>query len=212
VSMSCIAGPVMSASRASNAQLAERFIEQPRRKNRGGRWDRCNFHATLDLNRIRPDVKTDFAITRLVDDTRVEELHRLVIGAFRKLSIDPPSGVLKETVADFRERLKSEIALVAEAEGALVGSVFCAHKTSSLYVGRLAVRDDFRRLGIASALLEAAKEEARLRATPKLTLATRIALTSNIALFSKHGFVVVAERSHAGYSHPTSYDMELDLG
>jgi ribosomal protein S18 acetylase RimI-like enzyme len=210
--MSCIVGPVMSASRASNAQLAERFIEQVVEATaEAGRWDRRAFRATVNLNWIRPDVRTKFTITRLVDDARMEELHRLVIGAFSQLPIDPPSGVLKETVADFRERLKSEIALVAEADGALVGSVFCARKDASLYIGRLAVRDDFRRLGVASALLEAAKEEARLRATPKLTLATRIALTSNIALFKKHGFVVVAEQSHAGYSHPTSYDMELAL-
>ena len=157
-------------------------------------------------------VKTAFSINRLVDDARVDELPGLVIGAFSELPIDPHSGVLKETIADFRERLKSETALVAQAGGALVGSVFCADKSGSLYVGRLAVRDDFRRCGVASALLEAAKEEARRRAKPKLTLATRISLTSNIALFRKHGFVVVAEQSHAGYANPTSYDMELALG
>ena len=154
----------------------------------------------------------DFAITRLVDPARVDELHHLVTSAFAALAIDPPSGVLEESVADFRERLKSETALVAEADGALVGSVFCAQKVTSLYIGRLAVRDDFRRRGVASALLEAAKREARRHAMPKLTLATRISLTSNIALFRRHGFVVVAEQSHAGYSQPTSYDMELVLG
>lgn len=157
-------------------------------------------------------MNSDFAITKLVDPARVDELHHLVIGAFAALAIDPPSGVLKETVADFHERLKSETALIAEADGALVGSVFCAPKNTSLYIGRLAVRDDFRRRGVASALLEAAKREALRRAMPKLTLGTRISLTSNIALFRKHGFVVVAEQSHAGYSHPTSYDMELALG
>ena len=35
---------------------------------------------------------------------------------------------------------------------------------------------------------------------------------SNIKLFRKHGFVVVGESSHPGFSDPTSCDMELKLG
>lgn len=152
-----------------------------------------------------------FSITTLTDSARIGELHDLVIAAFRDLAIDPPSGVLKETASDFLERLKTETVLVAEAEGALVGSVFCARKPNSLYVGRLAVRDDFRRRGVASALLDMAQAEARRMSIHRLTLATRIALTSNVTFFRKHGFVVVAEQSHPGFSHATSYDMELVL-
>src|SRR6185369_5318327 len=117
---------------------------------------------------------------------RVVELHRLVQGAFADLPIDPPSGVLKETLADFRDRLQRETALVAESldppnRGALVGSVFCIEQSGSLYVGRLAVRSDFRRRGVASALLDAAKAEALRRGIGRLTLSTRIALADNVA-------------------------------
>jgi GNAT superfamily N-acetyltransferase len=147
----------------------------------------------------------------LTDISRIDELHDLVTNAFRDLAIDPLSGVLKETVDDFRNRLKSETALVVEVEGALVGGVFCATRKDSLYVGRLAVRDDFKRKGIASALLDATKAEARRLGFQRVTLSSRIALPSNIALFRKHGFVVVAESSHPGFSHPTSCDMELKL-
>ena len=39
------------------------------------------------------------SIKVLTDASRVIELHRLVQSAFADLSIDPPSGVLKETLA-----------------------------------------------------------------------------------------------------------------
>ncbi|MBV8839578.1 MAG: N-acetyltransferase, partial [Alphaproteobacteria bacterium] len=39
----------------------------------------------------------------------------------------------------------------------------------------------------------------------------RIALPGNVALFRRHGFTVVAETCHAGFTSPTSYDMELRL-
>ena len=42
-----------------------------------------------------------------------------------------------------------------------------------------------------------------------MTLGCRIVLTSNLALFRRHGFVVVGHETHAGFSAPTSYDMEL---
>jgi ribosomal protein S18 acetylase RimI-like enzyme len=151
------------------------------------------------------------AISRFTDTRRIGELHALITNAFSGLPIDPPSGVLKESVADFLKRLQSETALVAERDAALIGGVFCASKGDSLYVGRLAVRGDVRRLGVASRLLDAAKEEARRLGKVRVTLSTRITLTSNIALFGKHGFVVVAETCHPGFSHPTSYDMELRL-
>lgn len=157
-----------------------------------------------------------FLVKPFSDVSRVIELHGLVHAAFADLPIDPPSGVLRETVTDFRERLRRETALVAEAldapnAGALVGSVFCVEQDNALYVGRMAVRSDFRRRGVASALLDAAKAEALRRGIGRLTLSTRIALTDNVALFSRYGFAVVAATCHPGFSEPTSYDMELQL-
>ena len=39
----------------------------------------------------------------------------------------------------------------------------------------------------------------------------RIPLASNVELFRRHGFVIMAEETHAGFSAPTSYAMELAL-
>jgi predicted N-acetyltransferase YhbS len=153
-----------------------------------------------------------FAIRRFHDASRIAELLALVHGAFRDLPIDPPSSVLKEAAADFAARLKTDTCFVVEAGGAFVGSVFCTPEADALYIGRLAVRADWRRRGIANALVEAAKAEARRIGAARMTLGCRIALAGNLALFRRHGFVVVAQTCHAGFTSPTSYDMELRLG
>jgi GNAT superfamily N-acetyltransferase len=154
---------------------------------------------------------SSYAVRRCTDSLRAGELLALVHAAFRDLPIDPPSSVLKETAADFAARLKSEACFVIEAEGRLVGSVFCAPQDDALYVGRLAVVPAWRRRGVASALIEAAKAEARRIGARRITLKARIALASNIALFSRHGFAVVAEETHQGFAAPSSYAMELRL-
>jgi len=151
------------------------------------------------------------AVRRFTDAARADELLALVRGAFRDLPIDPPSSVLKETAADFAARLACEAAFVIEADGRLVGSVFCAPRGDALYVGRLAVAPDWRRRGVAAALIEAAKAEARRNGARRITLKARIALASNIALFRRHGFAIIAEETHRGFAAPTSYEMEFRL-
>lgn len=152
-----------------------------------------------------------YSIERFGDAARLEELHSFVHSAFRDLPIDPPSSVLKETLADFAARLRSDAIFTAMASGELVGSIFCTPKQDELYVGRLAVRSDWRRRGVASALVDAAMDEARRRGAKRMTLGARIALPGNVALFRRHGFVIVRETCHPGFAAPTSYDMELAL-
>jgi len=153
----------------------------------------------------------EFAV-RLADGmTPIDELHRLVLAAFGELAIDPPSSVLHETAADFARRLAVETTFVAHAADVLIGSVFCARKNDALYVGRLAVHSAWRRRGVASALLDAAKQEARRIGAARVTLSARISLHGNVSLFRRHGFVITAEQCHPGYTSPTFYDMALAL-
>jgi ribosomal protein S18 acetylase RimI-like enzyme len=150
-----------------------------------------------------------YSVERFDDAARLEQLHRFVLEAFRDLPIDPPSSALRETVADFAARLQSDTIFVALNSDALIGSICCTPKQDALYIGRLAVRPDWRRRGVASALVDAAKDEAKRRGATRITLGARIALPGNVALFRRHGFAIVRETCHSGFTTPTSYDMEL---
>ena len=152
-----------------------------------------------------------FVVSRATDAAEAPALHALVQGVFGALKIDPPSSMLKETVADVAARLSAETCFVARAEGGLIGGVFCVPQGDALYIGRLAVAPPWRRRGVAGALIEAAKGEAGRIGARRMTLKARIALADNVALFRRHGFVIVAEETHPGYRRPTSYAMELLL-
>jgi ribosomal protein S18 acetylase RimI-like enzyme len=152
-----------------------------------------------------------FQARRCTDVSRAREIYTFTQAIFAALHIDPPPGVLKETEADFAVRLRDETCFVVEADGKLIGSIFCAVDANALYIGRLAVAPASRRRGVANALIEAAKAEARGRGAERITLGARIALPDNVALFRRHGFVVVRETCHPGFTTPTSYDMEFAL-
>jgi GNAT superfamily N-acetyltransferase len=84
---------------------------------------------------------------------------------------------------------------------------FLAETDSSIYLGKLAVREGFRRRGILRAIIAMADDLAVRRGKRWLELQTRIELTENHRTFDALGFTRVLETVHPGYERVTSITM-----
>ena len=138
----------------------------------------------------------DISTSRLGDAARFDEVLALVHDAFGGL--EPPSSVLSETMADIKQRFGAGPILIAEADGRMVGSVFCALKDDALYLTRLATRPAWRRQGVGRALMVAAEAQARAIGLERLTLRVRVSLPENRRYFERLGFTVTGQGREGG--------------
>lgn len=129
--------------------------------------------------------------------------------AYMEARIDPPSSMHRLTVASVRDHaLAEEIWLCEDEAGALAGCVFFTREPGSLYVGKMAVRPDFRGRGLARLMMDKAGERAVALGLPLLELEVRIELVENQRTFAQMGFVKTSENAHEGYDRPTSITMQ----
>lgn len=125
--------------------------------------------------------------------------------------LDPPSGVHSETSATIREKLTKGWAVIAKVNGKIVGCVFGQLDGDAVYLGRLAVLPEFRRLGIAHKLVAWIEQEGHALNARCIRLGVRLPLHELQAWYERQGYRVVESRTHAGYRHPTSVIMEKPL-
>jgi GNAT superfamily N-acetyltransferase len=128
--------------------------------------------------------------------------------AAQSVQTDPPSAALRETAASIAAEIAAGGGAGIPAPSGFAAVVLWREKDGGLYFGRLAVRPEWRRRGLARALIAAAEAEARHRALPRLHLGTRLVLADNRALFAACGFTEAGVTTHPGYSAPTSVVME----
>jgi len=153
-------------------------------------------------------------IERSVDkDPDWIELLRLLQEAFAPMEarIDPPSSVLRLTPSSLAAKAHEETLFIATEHGELIGCVFARPQGDGLYVGKLAVRHDRQRAGVARRLMAAVEAHARECGYRSLDLETRIELTENHQTFAALGFVKSGEHAHDGYDRPTFISMRKVL-
>jgi GNAT superfamily N-acetyltransferase len=127
--------------------------------------------------------------------------------AYMAPRISPPSSLLRMGVAELQEKALQEDLILALESSRILGCAFASVRENCVYVGKLAVDESARRLGVARKLMEAAEVIARQNGKACLELETRIELLENHATFAALGFVKVAESAHPGFSRPTNITM-----
>lgn len=150
------------------------------------------------------------ALRRLTPCDDLTPVHGLLMGAFAYMDgvIDPPSSMNRMTPAD----------LAAEAGRAelwvIDGPIACMILTDrgdTLYLGKLAIADDWRGTGLARAMIEHALARARALGRPSVSLQTRVELGANQRVFGALGFRETGRSAHAGYGRPTSITYVRDV-
>ena len=127
----------------------------------------------------------------------MEERHLAALAEIERACFHAPWS---ETM--LREELGKGIFLVAEQDGRTAGYVGCQTVLDEGYITNVAVSPDFRRQGIAKALIEALLAKVRENGLAFVTLEVRESNAAARALYAGAGFQPVGIRKNF-YSNPT---------
>ena len=124
---------------------------------------------------------------------RMNESHVKAVAELEKICFSDPWS--ENSVAS---ELKNKLALwlVAEEEGKVAGYIGSQTCTDESDVMNVAVHPDFRRRGIAEALVNALVEELKAIESRCLTLEVRASNVPAISLYEKLGFAEVGRRKN----------------
>jgi len=106
------------------------------------------------------------------------------------------SGALRETLADVQNAMLQGVAVLAFVGDVPVGSARFLSDGEGLYVGRVAVLPEYRRQGIASALMGFLEDHARATGKAWIRIGVRESLPSNIGLYESLGYATIKTEPH----------------
>lgn len=89
---------------------------------------------------------------------------------------------------------KRDIAFVAEIDGRVIGYIELGNFIDTLCINRIEILPEFRKCGIASALMQKARQTACELSIPELSLEVRASNAAARSLYEKHGFVLAGKR------------------
>ena len=112
--------------------------------------------------------------------------------------LDPPSGVVDETVEDVARAIQRGGAMLAWAGDRAVGCARFEPRPDCLYVGRVAVLPAHRRQGVATALMVEMEGIARELGLAELRVGVRSSLPNNVGLYQRLGYAVLNVEPHPG--------------
>ena len=139
------------------------------------------------------------------------EVYHITQTAFEEhLVLDPPSGAIHETLDGVRADLEAGGAIAWVGPDA-AGCLRYRQEADHIWVRRVAVLPEFRRRGIARALMEWVHGEAARRELPEVRLGVRRGVVATEKLYRDLGYRSVAEHYHPGYEDPTWEEMALSL-
>lgn len=148
------------------------------------------------------------APVRVSDPHDWEALLGLIRAAFAYMDgrVDPPSSIHRTTADDLRRMAaEGEVWEIPDPAGGIpLASMVLSPRSDCLYVGKVAVRDDWRGRGLSRRLIDLAADRARARGLPALELQVRVELDDNHRIYRALGFAEVGRTAHPGFERPTS--------
>ncbi|HRA46700.1 MAG TPA: GNAT family N-acetyltransferase [Thermomicrobiales bacterium] len=135
---------------------------------------------------------------RSADPDDAEIVREIAVRAFAEYRdlLDPPPGILFESVEIIRFAITNQVVVLAEIGDCSVGTARLELRPTGGYIGRFAVLPGYRGQGIATHLMD--HLEARAAASGRLmtTVTVREALPANIHFFEHRGYTVTNREPH----------------
>jgi ribosomal protein S18 acetylase RimI-like enzyme len=101
--------------------------------------------------------------------------------------------------ADYNAVVQDKDAWVAELGGTLVGLLVLDLRDDHVLLENVAVAPAVQNLGIGGLLLDVADERARAAGLPEVRLYTNVAMTENIAYYTRRGYHETGRATQDGF-------------